>query len=52
MNTVFKFYYQVWVCFALGGALVLGQLAPRALSAGHAWRTAADSGAMFAGATA
>ncbi|HEY7780998.1 MAG TPA: DUF2298 domain-containing protein, partial [Ktedonobacterales bacterium] len=36
MNTVFKFYYQVWVCFALGGALVFGQLAPRALSAGHA----------------
>jgi YYY domain-containing protein len=29
MNTVFKFYYQVWVCFALGGALAFSQLAPR-----------------------
>ncbi len=33
MNTVFKFYYQVWVCFALGGALAFAQLAPRALGA-------------------
>jgi YYY domain-containing protein len=31
MNTVFKFYYQVWVCFALSGALIFSQLLPRAL---------------------
>ena len=33
MNTVFKFYYQVWVCFALGGALAFSQLAPRVFAA-------------------
>ena len=31
MNTVFKFYYQVWVCFSLGGALAFSQLIRRAL---------------------
>lgn len=31
MNTVFKFYYQVWVCFSLGGALAFSYLARRAL---------------------
>lgn len=31
MNTVFKFYYQVWVCFSLSGALIVSQLLPRAL---------------------
>ena len=31
MNTVFKFYYQVWVCFSLGGALAFPQLMRRAL---------------------
>jgi uncharacterized membrane protein len=31
MNTVFKFYYQVWVCFALSGALIFSQLAPRVM---------------------
>ncbi|HEY7850756.1 MAG TPA: DUF2298 domain-containing protein, partial [Ktedonobacterales bacterium] len=31
MNTVFKFYYQVWICFSLSGALIVAQLAPRAL---------------------
>ena len=31
MNTVFKFYYQVWVCFSLSGALIFSQLMPRAL---------------------
>lgn len=31
MNTVFKFYYQVWVCFSLSGALIFSQLLPRAL---------------------
>jgi YYY domain-containing protein len=31
MNTVFKFYYQVWVCFSLSGALIFSQLIPRAL---------------------
>ena len=30
MNTVFKFYYQVWVCFSLGGALAFTQLIRRA----------------------
>jgi len=29
MNTVFKFYYQVWLLFALGAALALGQMARR-----------------------
>jgi YYY domain-containing protein len=33
MNTVFKFYYQVWICFALGGALAFSQLAPRVFAA-------------------
>ena len=31
MNTVFKFYYQVWVCFSLGGALAFSLLIRRAL---------------------
>ncbi|HEX9036859.1 MAG TPA: DUF2298 domain-containing protein [Ktedonobacterales bacterium] len=31
MNTVFKFYYQVWVFFSLSGALIVVQLLPRAL---------------------
>jgi uncharacterized membrane protein len=31
MNTVFKFYYQVWTCFALGGALAFVVLMRRAL---------------------
>jgi uncharacterized membrane protein len=31
MNTVFKFYYQVWVCFSLGGALAFTYLMRRAL---------------------
>jgi YYY domain-containing protein len=31
MNTVFKFYYQVWVCFSLSGALIFSQRLPRAL---------------------
>ncbi|HEU5440548.1 MAG TPA: DUF2298 domain-containing protein [Ktedonobacterales bacterium] len=29
MNTVFKFYYQVWTLFALGGGLAFAQLASR-----------------------
>jgi YYY domain-containing protein len=41
MNTVFKFYYQVWVCFALGGALAFTQLAPRMLP-GAASASASD----------
>jgi YYY domain-containing protein len=32
MNTVFKFYYQVWTCFALSGALIFAQLIGRVLS--------------------
>lgn len=31
MNTVFKFYYQVWVFFALGGALAFSFLIRRAV---------------------
>jgi YYY domain-containing protein len=30
MNTVFKFYYQVWTLFALSGALIFAQLIGRA----------------------
>ena len=30
MNTVFKFYYQVWTLFALSGALIFAQLVGRA----------------------
>ena len=30
MNTVFKFYYQVWTLFAIGGALAFAYLASRA----------------------
>ena len=33
MNTVFKFYYQVWVLFALGGALALYYLVNRLFGA-------------------
>ncbi len=29
MNTVFKFYYQVWTLLALSGALVFAQILPR-----------------------
>ena len=29
MNTVFKFYYQVWTFFALSGALIFAQLVGR-----------------------
>ena len=29
MNTVFKFYYQVWVLLSLGGALAAAQIVPR-----------------------
>ncbi|MGO8949013.1 MAG: DUF2298 domain-containing protein, partial [Ktedonobacterales bacterium] len=36
MNTVFKFYYQVWTFFALSGALIFTQLIGRALSMGAA----------------
>ena len=43
MNTVFKFYYQVWVCFALGGALAFAQLAPRVLRAGQRAAATAES---------
>jgi YYY domain-containing protein len=32
MNTVFKFYYQVWTLLALGGALIFAQLIGRALA--------------------
>jgi uncharacterized membrane protein len=44
MNTVFKFYYQVWVLFALGGALAFTYLL-RAIIAGapRAQDTAAGS---------
>ncbi len=44
MNTVFKFYYQVWVCFSLGGALAFSQLIRRAFdlralnAASFGWR--------------
>ena len=31
MNTVFKFYYPLWVCFSLGGALAFSLLIRRAL---------------------
>ncbi|MBS0659045.1 MAG: glycosyltransferase family 39 protein [Verrucomicrobia bacterium] len=34
MNTVFKFYYQVWVCFGLAAALAL----PEVLDAVGTWR--------------
>ncbi len=33
MNTVFKFYYQVWLLFALGAALAVQQIVPHILSA-------------------
>ncbi|HET9980029.1 MAG TPA: DUF2298 domain-containing protein, partial [Ktedonobacterales bacterium] len=33
MNTVFKFYYQVWTLLALGGALALSQIIGRILPA-------------------
>ena len=36
MNTVFKFYYQVWVCFGLAAAFAL----PELLAAGRKWRAA------------
>ena len=32
MNTVFKFYYEVWLCLALGCALALTFLLPRVLA--------------------
>jgi YYY domain-containing protein len=34
MNTVFKFYYQVWTFFALSGALIFAQLIGRVRSGG------------------
>jgi YYY domain-containing protein len=34
MNTVFKFYYQVWTFFALGGALAFSQLLSRVVATG------------------
>ncbi len=43
MNTVFKFYYQVWTFFALGGALAFTQLIGRMVPATHADH-AADAG--------
>lgn len=33
MNTVFKFYYQVWTLFALGGALAFAYIVRRLLAA-------------------
>jgi YYY domain-containing protein len=42
MNTVFKFYYQVWTLLALGGALILSQIIGRILPASSA--EAADKG--------
>lgn len=55
MNTVFKFYYQVWVCFSLGGALAFSFLIRRALDlrgldAPHGY--VKDDDAAFAGAGA
>ncbi|HKS69488.1 MAG TPA: DUF2298 domain-containing protein, partial [Ktedonobacterales bacterium] len=41
MNTVFKFYYQVWTLFALGGALAFTQLATRLFGRAFATRPAA-----------
>jgi uncharacterized membrane protein len=35
MNTVFKFYYQVWELLALGCALAFAELAPRMVIAEH-----------------
>jgi YYY domain-containing protein len=44
MNTVFKFYYQVWTFFALGGALAFTQIAAR-LAAGGEPEAATDGAA-------
>jgi uncharacterized membrane protein len=41
MNTVFKFYYQVWTLLALGGALIFAQLIGRALAVRQPAPTAA-----------
>ncbi|HET9111918.1 MAG TPA: DUF2298 domain-containing protein [Ktedonobacterales bacterium] len=45
MNTVFKFYYQVWVCFSLGGALAFTYLIRRALHLLPVSETSADASA-------
>jgi YYY domain-containing protein len=42
MNTVFKFYYQVWTLFALGGALVFTQLIRRMWDGGGTDDTRAE----------
>jgi YYY domain-containing protein len=43
MNTVFKFYYQAWVLFALGGALALYFIVRRLFGAGRARNAAHDT---------
>ncbi|HEX9068906.1 MAG TPA: DUF2298 domain-containing protein, partial [Ktedonobacterales bacterium] len=35
MNTVFKFYYEVWTLFALGGVLALAWIIPRWRGSAH-----------------
>ena len=42
MNTVFKFYYQVWTFFALGGALIFTQLVVRLPGLARWYSTATD----------
>lgn len=47
MNTVFKFYYQIWVCFSLSGALIFSQLIPRTLGLINRERTLKPSDARL-----
>jgi uncharacterized membrane protein len=47
MNTVFKFYYQVWTFFALSGALMFAQLVRRVKSASSEAEEVAGGGAFI-----